>query len=289
MKIYGKVLEIFPKERVIKLKTSFRIVYLYLQRKDFREYGPYFFEKPYLFLEVGEDKKRIKNYMAYNVVMFIRIIQSNYYTFTKRKKIYFDMYENKRTVRKLINNPHNKMFIDLEFTMPPIYQSMPTMAEIIQYGIIIENKKGDVVFKDSSLINPSRPYNLNKNTLKFLSLTREDFKDAAPYSKFYNLMKDLMREYRPKIYVWGSNDVPVMEQSFKYNKVPPLQIRANHVNLMNVIKNYNNSKEELGLFQTYTNMTNKELGHQIHDALEDASITREIFHLFKDIVNKDVF
>lgn len=289
MRIYGKVLETFPKERVVKLKTNFKILYLYLQRKDFREYGPYFFEKPYLFLEIGENKKRIKNYMAYPVVMFIRIIQSNYYTFTKKRKIYFDMYENKRSVRKLINSPTNKMFIDLEFTMPPIYQSMPTMTEIIQYGIIIEDKNGNELFRDSSLINPSRPYNLNKNTLKFLSLSREDFKNAAPYSKFYNLMKRLMREYRPKIYVWGGNDILVMEHSFKYNKVPPLAVRANHVNLMNVIKNYNNTKDEMGLFQTYAIMANKEPVHQIHNALEDAQVTKEIFHLFKEIVNKDIY
>ena len=42
MKLHGKVISIFPKERVAKLQTLTQIYYLYFQRKDFKEFGPYF-------------------------------------------------------------------------------------------------------------------------------------------------------------------------------------------------------------------------------------------------------
>ena len=43
----------------------------------------------------------------------------------------------------------------------------------------------------------------------------------------------------------------------------------------------------MGLFNTYKEMTNGENEEQIHDALEDAMIEREIFHLFKKEINKE--
>lgn len=288
MKLHGRVISILPKERVAKLKTLTQVYYLYFQRKDFKEFGPYFFDHPYIFVEVGIEKKRIQNFMAYPVNMFVRVVQPQHYTFTKRSKVFFDIYENKREIKKLINKCHNKLFIDLEFTMPPIYQTMKTMTEIIQYGLLLVDKDGKVVLESSSLVKPSRPYNLNKNTLKFLSLNREDFDDAMLYIDFYNILQDIMKKYNPKIYVWGNNDIIVLEQSFVYNKIKPLNVRKAHINLMTLIKNYYNLKAERGLFQTYEDLTNTKLGTQKHDAFEDAYITKEIFEIFKTKVNDEI-
>ena len=55
---------------------------------------------------------------------------------------------------------------------------------------------------------------------------------------------------------------------------------------MHVIKNYYSYKQEKGLFATYQEMTNTEETDQVHDALEDALIEREIFYLFKRDINK---
>lgn len=288
MKLNGKVIDILPKERVAKLRTLTQVYYLYFQRKDFKEFGPYFFEHPYIFVEVEESKKRILNFYAYPVSMFIRVVQPQHYTFTKRSKVFFDIHDNKREIKKLINKNQYRLFIDLEFTMPPIYQTMKTMTEIIQYGLILTDGKNKEVLRKSSLVKPSRPYNLNKNTLRFLSLNREDFNDAIDYIEFYNLLKELMTKYNPKIYVWGNNDIIVLEQSFIYNKIKPIDVRSNHINLMALIRNYYNMKAEKGLFQTYEELTNTKLGVQKHDALEDAYFTREIFNIFKNRVNEDI-
>ena len=42
----------------------------------------------------------------------------------------------------------------------------------------------------------------------------------------------------------------------------------------------------MGLFNTYQEMTNKDMEKQSHDALEDAIVERDIFHMFKEEINK---
>lgn len=285
MKIHGKIIDTNPKERVIKLLCFDKIIYLYFQRKDFREFGPYFFEKPYLFVEVNEKRKKIGKHMTYEVATFLRVVQPQVRKIVRKRLVFFDMETIRKGVRNIINKPGNKMFIDLEFTMPSYYQTMAHVHEIIQYGIIIEDKSGKIVFEDSSLVKPHKPYNINGRTLKFLSLKREDFAKACVYKDFYNTLQQCLKTYNPKVYVWGRSDILAIEQSFKINNVKPLDIRKQHINLMQIIKNYYNHKDEMGLFQTYEEFSNTTLSPQQHDAFEDAMITREIFNMFKYRIN----
>ena len=57
---------------------------------------------------------------------------------------------------------------------------------------------------------------------------------------------------------------------------------------MQVIKNYYNYKNDLGLFSTYQELLGVELDEQAHDALEDAMVAREIYNIFKKNVQKDL-
>jgi len=281
MKLHGKVIKTYPKERVIKVLCSDRIVYLHLQRKTFRDFGPYFYDFPYVFVKLKEERKLINNILTYEVDSFRRIVQPT----LRGREIYYDIHTIRKGVKSLINKPHYKLFIDLEFTMPSYYQTMPHVQEIIQYGIVVEDKEGNIVFEDSSLVKPNKSYNLNGRTLKFLSRKKSDFDNAINYSDFYDILKKCMKEFNPKVYAWGKSDILAIESSFKVNKVKPLDIRSKHVNLMQVIKNYYNYHDEMGLFQTYQEMSNIDPEKQQHDAFEDALILREVFNLFKNKIN----
>ena len=90
MKIHGRVIDTIPKERVLKLLCSDQVIYLYFQRKDFKEFGPYFFDKPYLFVDVCENGKKIGKYMTYEVLSFSRIVQPQKYCACKKRVIYYD-------------------------------------------------------------------------------------------------------------------------------------------------------------------------------------------------------
>ena len=53
---------------------------------------------------------------------------------------------------------------------------------------------------------------------------------------------------------------------------------------MQVMKNYYNIKIDLGLFNTYQELSGVEMEEQKHDALEDAMLVREIYRIFKEKV-----
>lgn len=281
MNLHGKVIKTYPKERIIKVLCSDKIAYLHLQRKAFRDFGPYFYDFPYIFVKLTGKKRLIKGVQTQEVDSFLRIVQPT----LRGREIYYDMDTIKKGVKNLINKPHNKLFIDLEFTMPSYYQTMPHIQEIIQYGIVVEDKEGNIVFEDSALVKPSKPYNLNGRTLKFLSHKKSDFDNALSYTDFYKTLKKCIKEYNPKIYAWGKSDMNAIELSFNINKVKPIDIKSKHINLMQVIKNYYNYHDEMGLFQTYQDMSNQVLEDQQHDAFEDAMILREVFNLFKMKIN----
>ena len=65
----------------------------------------------------------------------------------------------------------------------------------------------------------------------------------------------------------GRNDILTMEQSFKLNRLKPLDIRNRYEFNANC-ENYYNEKADLGLFSTYEEMTGIEQLGQSHDALK---------------------
>jgi inhibitor of KinA sporulation pathway (predicted exonuclease) len=164
---------------------------------------------------------------------------------------------------------------------------MVHIPEIVQYGMVLEDENGDIIFEDGSLVKPLKKYSLNLRTMKFLSKSREDFDAACSYIEFYQLLERCIKENDVKIIAWGRNDILTMEQSFKLNHLKPLDIRNRYINIMQVIKNYYNYKTDLGLFNTYQMFTGEAQEKQHHDALEDALMTREIYRIFKQTVIKE--
>lgn len=283
MKIYGKIVETMPKERVVKILSGKRMYYLYMSRKFFRDFGPYFFHKPYIFVNVSQEKKQYGSYYCYEIISFNRIVVSQ----KKGKKVFYNISTIRKGVKRLINNTTYKIFLDLEFSLPSYYQTMRHTPEIVQYGIVVEDEDGDIVFEDGSLVMPQKHYSLNQRTFKFLNKNRKDFDNACSYIEFYQLLERLIDTYDGKIIAWGKNDILTLEQSFKLNRLKPLDLRNRYINLMQVVKNYFNYKTDLGLFNTYEEMSGVAHDEQIHDALEDALITREIYRMFKDIVDSE--
>ena len=283
MKIYGKVLKVFPDERILKIEYKNKIYCLYMTRKTFKDFGPYFYKRPYIFVEIGKDINKYGEHYGYEVISFIKVVEPSY----RERRVYYDIKEIKKDIKKLINKTKNRMFLDLEFSLPAFYQSIPHVAEIVQYGIVIEDNAGNIIFKDSNLVKPTKKVGINSRTLTFISRKREEFNDAIDYKVFYDILKKCMTKYNAKVIAWGKSDILMLEQSFFVNKIKPLGIRKNYINLMQVIKNYYNIKEDLGLFNTYQEYSNKEPEEQMHDALEDALVTREIYRIFKEKINKE--
>ncbi len=280
MKVYGKVHEVLKKERIIAIVIQSRLEYFHMTNKNMKDFKAYLFKKPYVFIDVIEDYVVHSSHKCREIDHFIKIVLP-----TRRgNEVFYDISIIQEGVKSIINKPQNRLFIDLEFSLvSPLSKGA---SEIVQYGIVLEDANGKVIFEDSSLVMPMNKKALNVKTLLFLSHSLEDFDDACSYIEFYQLIKKLIEQYDPKIIAWGKNDILTMENSFKINHLKPLDIRNRYLNLMQIIKNYYSYKQEKGLFATYQEMTNVEEEDQIHDALEDAVIERKIFHLFKEEINK---
>ncbi len=280
MKIYGKIHQILKRERIISIVINSKLEYFHMTNRFMKDFKIYLFKKPYVFMEVNEEYVVHNYHKCREIDHFIKIVLP-----TRRgNEVFYDVSIIQDGVKSLINKPQNRLFIDLEFSMvSPLSRGA---SEIVQYGFILEDKDGNIIMEDSSLVNPQNKKALNIKTLLFLSRTLEDFESACEYIEFYQLLDNIIKEYDPKIYAWGQNDILALESSFKVNHLKPLDIRNRYINLMHVIKNYYSYKQEKGLFATYQEMTNTEETDQVHDALEDALIEREIFYLFKKDINK---
>ncbi|MFY9421822.1 MAG: hypothetical protein WBK54_07255 [Bacilli bacterium] len=280
MNLYGKVLETFPKQRVVKVDGVKRIFYLYMSRKLFRDFGPYFVNNPYIFVTADKRKKKCGDFYCHEIRHFNKIVLSS----LREKKVYYNIGTIRKSIKSLLSKIKKKLFLDLEYSLPSYRNTMVHIPEIVQYGMVLEDENGNLVFEDGSLVKPKRKYSLNSRTLKFLSKTREDFQHACSYTEFYKLLKKFLEEEDVKIIAWGRNDILTIEQSFELNGLRPLDIRSRYINLMQIIKNYYNLKTDLGLFGTYQKMSGNDFEAQRHDALEDALVAREIFRIFKAIV-----
>lgn len=284
MKIYGKILKTYHKERIIKVFTRKKIYYLYMSRKFFKDFGPYFYTKPYIFVNIKDEKKQYGSFYAYEIISFDKVVESR----KRERKVYYDIETIRKGVRRVISNNKYKLFLDLEFSLPSYFQTKAHVPEIVQYGMVLEDPQGNIILEDGNLVKPLKIYSLNLRTYKFLNKTKEDFESACSYIEFYQLLERIIDEYDVKIIAWGRNDILTMEKSFEINKLKPLDIRNRYINLMQVVKNYYNYKADLGLFSTYEEMSGIQPERQTHDALEDALLAREVYRIFRQIVESEV-
>lgn len=280
MKVYGKIHQILKRERIISIEINSKLEFFHMTNRFMKDFKLYLFKKPYVFMDVKEEYEIYNYHRCREIDHFIKIVLPT----RKGNEVFYDISVIQDGVKALINKPQHRLFIDLEFSLnSPLSKGV---SEIVQYGLILEDEDGNVILEDSSLVKPVNKKALNIKTLLFLSRSLEDFDSSCDYIEFYQLLDNIIEKYNPKIYAWGQNDILALENSFKVNHLKPLDIRNRYINLMHVIKNYYSYKQEKGLFSTYQEMTNTEETSQIHDALEDALIEREIFYIFKKEINE---
>lgn len=272
MIVYGKLHSVDRKNRMISIEQNGKINYYHLTNKNMKDFKNYLYRLPYVSFVTNNKLKYKQNIKCYQVEHFIRIHEP------RNSKDYYNLNTIQNGVKKMLEGIKNKMFLDLEFSL---VGSGHYVSEIVQYGILVENEKGEKLYEGASLVKPLYHTSINKKTLNFLSIKAKKFDDACSYIEFYQLLQELITKYNPKIIAWGRNDLLSLEKSFKLNHLRSLDIRKRYLNLMKLMKTYYQYKQEKGLFNTYKEMANITTLKQKHDALEDALIEREIYYLFK--------
>ncbi len=284
--ISGKIRKIHTDERIFEMLVKDKIEFFYLSRSQMKKFNMYLQNGLFVYFTYKDEPVIKGKFKAYEIINFTKMI----YIKGHRRTVYFDIDTIKKGVASVLNRNTNKMFLDMEFTMPSydFNNEKPFVTEIIQYGILIENADGQVILSESSLVKPKDPSGLNARTFNFLNLEKEDFNKAITNKTFYKRLKKYMEEYDPVIYVWGKNDIITLDAFYKLHGFDAVTSRKNFVNLMQLMKNYLGQKSDIGLFNALTLLDPTFNDSQDHDALEDASVTCMIYHLFKKRVNDEI-
>ncbi len=282
----GKIRKIHENERIFEILQKGKIHFFYLSRSQMKKFSMYLQSGLFVYFTCKDDPVIKGKFKAYEVINFTKMI----YIKGNKRTVYFDIDTIKKGVSSILNRKTNRMFLDMEFTMPSydFNNEKPFVTEIIQYGLLIENEDGQVIISDSSLVKPVDSSGLNARTFDFLKLDKEDFKYAITYKAFYKKLKKYMEKYNPVIYVWGKNDIITLDAFYKMHDLDAVTTRKNFVNLMQLMKNYLGQKSDIGLFNALAFLDPSFHDNQDHDALEDASVTSMIFHLFKKRVNDEI-
>jgi sporulation inhibitor KapD len=284
--VCGPIHEVDTESRLFQIKNDKKMEYYYLSRSQYKQFTPYLQKGLFVYFKASNQKVLHDGVMAYEIIHFMKIMRHT----PLENIVYFDISTIKEGVSKLLDKDTYRLFLDLEFTMPPYtyVKGQNFVAEIIEYGYVLEDANGNCVDTGNDYIRPDNKEGLNSRTFEFLNVDAKVFDHAKKYIYFYQQLKNIFTLYQPMIYVWGKNDYLMMDKYYEIHNLKPLTERSNFINLMQVMKNYYGEKEDIGLYHAYSLFTAKPLmEEQDHNALNDAIATSEIFALFKqEIINK---
>lgn len=278
--ICGKIRSVDIKNRIFSILLKNKVEYFYLTRSQEKKFSSYLYGGLYVEF-ICSDKKDIRFYTAAtSVINFIKMIRP----INGKRQVYYDINSIKESVKEIIFRKTYRLFIDLEFSMPPYDYKKGNgfTAEIIQYGFVLQDDLGKVIYTEEGKIKPKNMEGINARTFNFIHLNKEDFTDAKKFYYFYDSLKNIMGSYQPQVYVWGKNDILMLDKAYNLYKLTPAIKRADIINLMQIIKNYYSIKNDVGLFNAYQLFKRNSPSAQDHNPLNDALATKEIFDLFID-------
>ena len=188
MEIYGKVHYVDKKERLFSIIVKGTLQYFHLTNKNMKDFKSYLFKMPYVCFEASEEYVIHSNIRCQEVDHFIKISQSSRRGLT----VYYDLHNIQDEVKNLINQRYKRLFLDLEFSLLSPYTY--SVSEIIQYGMVLEDEDGKVIYQGSSFIKPVYSNFINRQTMNFLSIDNSVFDDACSYIEFYQLLERLIKK-----------------------------------------------------------------------------------------------
>ncbi len=283
--IRGTIRSFNDETRIFEILINKRIQYFYLTRSQYKKFKPYFNDGLVVHFTCKDERIKQSGLMVYEVIHFIKMLRH----LPRKSIIYYDLSIIKQGVKRIFNRDGYRLFLDLEFTMPPhgYIHGGGFVAEIIQYGLYLEDSDGNLITTENGMIKPTYNLGINSRTTEFLKITEKDLINGKKPYVFYNILKEILTLYQPSIYVWGKNDIIMLDAFYQQHKFKKLAERKSFVNLMQVIKNYYGIKADIGLFHAYEFFNSKPPYEQDHNALNDALATSEIFKLFQKELNAE--
>lgn len=279
--VAGPLHDVFEDIRVITVKGRRKTSYYYMPKGMFASFMAYFSKGIYVFMTVSDQVKKYKGVLVHQVENIDKIL----YPGGQNPRVFYDISIIKAGIKNILNSPKNKLFIDFEMSMPPFRNYTNFVSEIIQCGMVLADAEGNVLEKHSMFIKPVLFKTISDRTQKFLHINQDAIDGGLTYGAFYTLFDQLIRKYRPMVFVWGQNDLLELKKSMALNNLPNITPKIQFIDLLKLHKNYFGLKNDLGLFNAGRLYSGMEMEKQTHDAFEDASVTKEVFDGFKQVCN----
>ena len=258
-----------------------RKIYFYMQKNLVKKFHKYLTKGACVDIDYDLELVRKKDFCAYRINHFISIGMPKD---RKKRIVYYDLDVIRDGIVELVNNINPILFIDFEMNMQD-YTPIPNFEqEIIEAGMVLTNKTGAIMKIKHFYIKPTKFPRLTKRTMNFLNYSNYELNQAVTFKKFYNELKQIVKEYNPYVIVWGKSDITQLKKTCQINGC--LDLKMNFVNLLQLHTNYFNLKNSPGLFSMWESYTSTKLPEQRHNSLEDALVTKDVFFKFKEHISK---
>lgn len=232
--------------------------------------------------EIGKNKRRINAKICYQVAYFNKI------TDLKTKRDLYNHSKLKSDMLKFLEKNEHYLFIDFEMTLPK-YRQKNFKVEILQYGYLLVNKKGETIIENDNYLKTIIQYPPSSRTLRFLSIDKDEYiNNHILFKDFYLELKEILETYNPKIVVWGKNDILSLDIAYDIHRLAPITKREDFVDLLKLHRDYFNLANDLGLFKAYETYSLKR-EEQVHDATYDAKVTKKVFDSFIAYSKNEVY
>lgn len=223
--------------------------------------------------EIAPKMKKIGHEEVYQIAHFNRIVS------LRPHRVHYDLFKLRKDMQDVLSSHTYYLFIDFEMTMPG-YHEPEFSPEIIQVGYVLSEANQPPLLSDGYYLLPKEKRTLSKRTRKFLNLEEETFfASAIPFDDFYVKLEAIISTYRPKLVVWGKNDLTALQDAYALHQKRALTKDMDFIDLLKLHKDYYNLKDDLGLFKAYKTYYESD-ADQTHDAKDDALVTKQVFDAF---------
>lgn len=261
------------KNRTFTCKIGNQLISFYLTNRLAKIFLEHLSEDVLVDFEITGKRRTVNNKKVFHVAYFNLI--KNY----KNDIVIYDHSKLKRDMVNFLDSNKHYLFLDLEMTMA-YFRQKRFVPEIVQYGYLLVNDRGETVIKGSNYVETTLQKRINKRTISFLKLDINKYHESKiSFKEFYNELDNVIKKYSPKIVVWGKNDIQALDHGYKIHNLKPVTNQYDFVDLLKLHKDYFNLHNDLGLFKAYETYYKEEI-NQVHDAKDDAVVTKKVFDAF---------
>ncbi|WP_449537401.1 3'-5' exonuclease KapD [Ferdinandcohnia sp. Marseille-Q9671] len=179
-----------------------------------------------------------------------------------------------------MNDQHQYLFIDFEFTMPEgKYNPQGFYPEIIEVGLVsVKNQK--IIDQYSSYVKPIKFPKLTERCKSFLNISQEQVDNGIPFSQLVKMLSNYETIVPSTIVTWGNMDMKVLRHNCQSAGII-FPFKGKQRDLSMEYKRFFGDQNQTGLWKAVQEYGKEGTGKH-HCALDDALTTFNIFKLVEN-------